>query len=112
MRSQPPCKTWAEKLALRLEDLLPADRSALAAHLQTCPACTAAWEDYHLLDSRLRALLLPALKPVPRLSFPYLEAEEEDEDGEEIIKLGGRFVFPGRNIFPAALIARLILAAL
>src|SRR5215470_4918807 len=97
MRSQPPCKTWAEKLALRQEDLSLADRAALAAHLQTCPACTAAWEDYHFLDSRLRALAHPTLKPVPRLSFPNLGEEEENEDTEEIIKLGGRFVFPGRH---------------
>ena len=69
MRSQPPCMAWAEKLALRQEDLAPADRAALAAHIQTCPACAAAQADYHLLDSGLRALPLPALKPLPRLSF-------------------------------------------
>src|SRR5712692_9307414 len=111
MRSQPPCKTWTEKLALRQEDLLPSDRAALAAHLQTCPACAAAQADYHSLDSRLRALPLPALKPLPRLSFQNL-LDKWDEDTVEIVKAGGRFVFTVRNSLPAALVVRLILAAL
>src|SRR5260370_2192001 len=92
MRSQPPCMAWAEKLALRQEDLAPADRAALAAHIQTCPVCAAAQADYHFLDSRLRALPLPALKPLPRLSF--------EDPGQDKIT------------FPTALVARLILAAL
>src|SRR5260370_37724230 len=112
MRSQPPCMAWAEKLALRQEDLAPADRAALAAHIQTCPACEAARADYHFLDARLRALPLPALKPLPRLSFQDLGQEEGDEDTEEIVKAGGRLVFALRNSHPAALIVRLILAAL
>src|SRR6266851_114416 len=64
----PPCVAWAEKLALRQEDLSPADQATLDAHVQTCPACQAAQTDYHFLDARLRALPPSALKPLPRLS--------------------------------------------
>src|SRR5260370_4318627 len=64
----PPCIAWAEKLALRQEDLSPADQATLDAHVQTCPACQAAQTDYHFLDARLRALPPSALKPLPRLS--------------------------------------------
>src|SRR5690349_3895957 len=104
MRGQPPCKTWAEKLALRREDLSPADREALAAHIQTCPACAAAQADYSFLDSRLRALPLPALKPLPRLAFQNLLNNAEED--------AGRFISPVRNALPATLVVRLILVAL
>src|SRR5260370_32819568 len=103
MRSQPPCKTWAEKLALRQEELSPAERAALDAHLRTCPACAAAQADYHFLDSRLRALPLPALKPLPRLSFQYPGLEEGEEDTEETMKADGRRVIAVRNTPPLAL---------
>src|SRR5260370_5912142 len=112
MRSQPPCMAWAEKLALRQEDLAPADRAALAAHIQTCPACAAAQADYHFLDSRLRALPLPALKPLPRLSFEDPGQDDGEEDTAEMMKAGGHFVFSVRKALPVALVARLILAAL
>src|SRR5260370_35524686 len=111
MKNQPPCVTWAEKLALRREDLALADREAFDAHVQTCPACEAAQADYHFLDSRLRALPPPALKPLPRLSLQNLRQDEGERDTTKTIKAGGCFVFPVRNSLPAALIARLILAA-
>src|SRR5690348_14469658 len=112
MGSQPPCETWAEKLALRQEDLSLADRTALAAHLQTCRACSAALEDYRFLDTRLRALPPPVLKPVPRLAFPMGGEEKENENIREQIKITGRLLFPGWNALPVTLIARLILVAL
>ena len=65
MRNQPPCVTWAEKLALRREDLSLADREAVDAHVQTCPACEAAQADYHFLDSRLRARVREAAEAKP-----------------------------------------------
>ena len=67
MRSHPPCVAWAEKLALRSEDLSQADRDALASHVSTCEACAATQEDYHYLDARLRALPPPSMQPLPRL---------------------------------------------
>ncbi|HEY7357555.1 MAG TPA: zf-HC2 domain-containing protein, partial [Ktedonobacterales bacterium] len=70
MSNRPPCVAWAEKLALRYEDLSPADQADLDAHIATCSACQAAQADYHFLDARLRALPPPAIKPFPRLSFP------------------------------------------
>src|SRR6266849_2638869 len=77
----PPCIAWAEKLALRQEDLSPADQATLDAHVQTCPACQAAQTDYHFLDARLRALPPSALKPLPRLSpsFSSRDAGERRE---------------------------------
>jgi len=102
---------WAEKLALRQEELSPADREALAAHVQTCPACAAARQDYHFLDTGLRALPLPALKPLPRLSFENLGQDKGEEDTAEMMKAGGHFVFSVRKAFPTALVARLVLPA-
>src|SRR5581483_8456056 len=64
-----PCVAWAEKLALRYEDLTPADQADLEAHLATCAVCRAAQADYHFLDARLRALPPPGIKPFPRLSL-------------------------------------------
>src|SRR5215831_8158802 len=77
----PPCVAWAEKLALRREDLSPADQAALDAHIQTCLACQAAQADYHFLDARLRALPPSALKPLPRLSpaFAWRSAGSNNE---------------------------------
>jgi WD40 repeat protein len=70
MRNAPPCVAWAEKLALRYEDLSPTDQADLDAHLTTCSVCQAAQSDYHFLDARLRALPPPGIKPFPRLSLP------------------------------------------
>ncbi|MGH2480945.1 MAG: anti-sigma factor family protein, partial [Ktedonobacteraceae bacterium] len=89
MRNQPPCIAWAEKLALRREDLSPADRAALDAHLQTCSACEAAQEDYHFLDSRLRALPLSTLKPFPRLSAQTFARDTAAIDAPEKVSANG-----------------------
>lgn len=64
-----PCLAWSEKLALRDEDLSPADRAALATHVLQCGACAAVQADYQFLDAQLRMLPSPALviKPLPRL---------------------------------------------
>jgi len=71
MSNPPPCVAWAEKLALRQEDLSPADRVALDAHVKTCPSCQAVQADYHFLDARLQALPTSAMKPLPRLSTSF-----------------------------------------
>jgi len=81
MGNQPPCTVWAEKLALRHEDLSPADRAALEAHVRTCPACEATQADYRFLDARLVALPLPSMQPLPRL-FPRLTLKDEGENEE------------------------------
>jgi WD40 repeat protein len=75
MSNHPPCAAWAEKLALRREDLSLSDREALDAHLAHCTVCQQALEDYHFLDAMLRALPPPSVKPLPRLSL-LLETRE------------------------------------
>src|SRR6266702_4570591 len=94
MSSNPPhCVAWAEKLALRQEDLSPADQATLAAHVHTCLACQAAQADYHFLDARLRALPPPALKPLPRLSPAF--AWRNDAANNEVD--AGRRLEPARR---------------
>lgn len=70
---RPPCLDWREKLALRHEDLSPADQQALDAHVRTCDTCTKALADYHFFEARLDALPPPAIKPLPRLSPHFFE---------------------------------------
>src|SRR5437660_1521635 len=128
MSNRPPCIAWAEKLALRREDLSPADCAALEAHIQTCPACEAAQADYDLLDAQLRALPLLALKPLPRLSHQIFTLDEEADtlnriptnsrlparraDTLQRIPTYRRFVFTLQRALPAAVVACLILALL
>ena len=73
MKTRPPCLEWRERLALRHEDLSPADQQALDAHVQTCQACATALTDYHFFEARLDALPPPAIKPLPRLSPHFFE---------------------------------------
>src|SRR6266849_7928489 len=122
----PPCIAWAEKLALRQEDLSPADQATLDAHVQTCPACQAAQTDYHFLDARLRALPPSALKPLPRLSPAFVgrnagASNEVDVGGrleparrssrtrQQAVRRGPFSSFL-KEILPGALVACLVLA--
>src|SRR5215469_11210941 len=84
MSNPPPCVAWAEKLALRQEDLSPADRAALDAHVKTCPSCQAAQADYHFLDARLKALPSSAMKPLPRLSTSFSLRDKGEGDGVDV----------------------------
>ncbi len=76
MNNELPCGEWADKLALRQQDLSPAEQTALDAHLRVCSACRTAQAEYHFLDARLRALPPPIMKPLPRL------VRRQDEQGE------------------------------
>jgi WD40 repeat protein len=78
MSSHPPCTAWAEKLALRREDLSLSEREALDTHLAHCATCQQAQADYHFLDAVLRALPPPSVKPLPRLSL-LLEMQDETD---------------------------------
>ena len=126
MSNQPPCTSWAEKLALRHEDLSPADRAALDAHVKDCPACEATQADYRFLDARLRALPLSTMQPLPRLS-PWLTYKDEKEAEEEKVvglvqstprysntrqpaKRKGHFAASIRKSLPVAFVAALVLA--
>ncbi len=57
---------WAEKLAARKpEDLSPAERAALNAHVTSCTNCSVIRRDYDLLTRRIRVLRTPAVKLSP-----------------------------------------------
>ena len=124
MQHQPPCLAWAEKIALRYEDLSPADQAALDAHVKTCRACQAAQDDYHLLDARLHALPPPVIKPFPRLFLPGAPVEEtqaavRSAPAPHRFSSNGRLVLPTgafppllKKAFASVLIACLILTLL
>ncbi len=76
---RPPCLDWREKLALRHEDLTPADQQALDAHVRTCDTCASALADYHFFEARLDALPPPAIKPLPRLSPHFFERTAREQ---------------------------------
>jgi len=78
MNDLSPCVDWAEKLALKPEDLAPTERAALNAHLATCAACGAVFADYRLLIARMRARPVPAVHPLPHL-LPELFYLQEDQ---------------------------------
>ncbi|HEY3992458.1 MAG TPA: hypothetical protein VGM01_06205 [Ktedonobacteraceae bacterium] len=83
---RPPCLDWREKLALRHEDLSPADQQALDAHVRTCEACSSALADYHFFEARLDTLPPPAIRPLPRLSPHFFEhtTREQTEQAEAL----------------------------
>ena len=96
MSNHPPCTAWAEKLVLRYEDLSPADRVALDAHVKTCPVCEAAQADYHFLDARLQALPLSSMKPLPRLS-PRDQGKSKEADAGRLKEPVRRFSSTGQQ---------------
>jgi hypothetical protein len=66
MTSTNVCERWAEKLAARKpEDLPPAERVALNAHVASCPHCSAIRQEYDLLTRRIRVLRTPAVRLSP-----------------------------------------------
>ncbi len=73
---EPACGEWAEKLALRQQDLSPTDWAALEAHLRICSACRTVQAEYRFLEARLRALPPPTMKPFPRLRWQWDEQDE------------------------------------
>ena len=76
MKNKPPCIEWADKIGLRCEDLSPQEHTSLNEHLQTCEFCRDARRDYDFLTARVRALPPPIVKPLPRLSLPLYEMDE------------------------------------
>src|SRR5438045_7898356 len=81
MRNQSPCAAWADKLALKPEDLTSAERAALDAHLSTCPSCAAVSADYQLLIARLRARPKLTVGALPRFSSEFLSHQEDTKEG-------------------------------
>ena len=75
-----PCAHWAKFLDAHPEDLAPADRAALDAHIAACPACAAARAGNQDMDARIRRLP----DPVPLPGFPTrLLALWEEEDRQK-----------------------------
>ncbi len=66
-----PCHIWATRLAAaHPDDLTPTERAGLAAHLASCPACSALAARYAQMDARL--LHSPAPDPLPALPAKLL----------------------------------------
>lgn len=72
-----PCALWAERLAMRKEDLLPEDLVSLTEHLDSCPACQQTAADYSELNTLLDDLPIPDL---PEGLPPRLLAHWKQED--------------------------------
>jgi WD40 repeat protein len=111
MPNRPPCVAWGEKLALRYEDLSPADQADLDAHIKTCAVCQAAQADYHFLDARLRALPPSVIKSFPRLPFT-LPVTEEGATADEPARPTRQFSDARQQATPARPISTLIKKAL
>jgi hypothetical protein len=71
-----PCAEWALTLAAPEEDLPAPERAALERHVASCPACSAARDDYRRMDAQIRAL--PAPRPLAGLP-PALLTEWQRE---------------------------------
>lgn len=120
---RPPCLEWRERLALRHEDLSPADQQALDAHVATCETCAAALADYHFFEARLDALPPPAIKPLPRLSPHFFEQTEKPSvqqarsgarrlTREQPAPRQSKITFVGRLLSVAAVVCLLLVASL
>ncbi len=83
MTSTKVCNTWAEKLAARHpDDLSPAERAELDAHVASCPNCGAARQEYDLLTSHIRAL--PAVTPLAQAPSEFLRLNAQLERSEPV----------------------------
>ncbi|HEX6123226.1 MAG TPA: hypothetical protein VFY89_08695 [Ktedonobacterales bacterium] len=91
-----PCAAWAEPLAKgHPNDLTPAARAALDAHVATCAACAAARAAYAAMDARLRAL--PAVPPLVALPAGLRPLEGEKAAPPMRQPAGQVIAFPGRT---------------
>jgi hypothetical protein len=67
-----PCTDWIQKLTARHpDDLTPADRKALNAHLVSCRACNEVYTAYNRLEKGFRGLAID--QPIPRFSNQPLQ---------------------------------------
>lgn len=70
-----PCREWADKLAANYhDDLSPAERAALNAHIATCKACTTVRDEYRAMDASI--LSLPVVAPLPVQALQPARLEE------------------------------------
>lgn len=94
-----PCATWAEKLALlHPDDLLPAERAALEAHVTSCPACSSVRTRYTELAGLLRDLPVDDVPEEPPLRLVGLwEEEEKRQQARNPLLISARRARPKRN---------------
>lgn len=89
-----PCTDWAEKLALKSEDLTPSERVALTAHLRTCSACITVAADYQFLVAHMCARPRPTVRRqsllLPELLYPQEDGKKENIPADSGI--GSRYV--------------------
>jgi RNA polymerase sigma-70 factor (ECF subfamily) len=55
----PPCKKWVQKLSVRIDDLSSAEQIELEEHLQSCLACSQAYNDWKQMVDLLHTLPAP-----------------------------------------------------
>jgi anti-sigma factor RsiW len=73
-----PCHIWATRLAAaHPDDLTPADRAGLEAHLASCPTCAVLAARYAQMDARI--LHSPAPDPLPALPAKLLALWAEED---------------------------------
>lgn len=83
-QNEAPCAAWAEKLALlHPDDLSPADRAALEAHVDSCPVCSSVSAQYAEIAALVRDL--PA-SDVPEEVPPRLVGLWEEEDKRQQVR--------------------------
>lgn len=75
----------------------PEEEERLTAHLETCPACRAAWEDYRSIDALTASM---AVEPPEALARGVMEAVRRPPKKR-------RFLFGGGTLAAAAVIALL-----
>lgn len=83
MKSAAPqsCNSWATRLAAaHPDDLTPAERVGLEAHLASCPACSALAARYAQMDARI--LQSPAPEPLPELPAKLLALWAREEQSQ------------------------------
>jgi hypothetical protein len=72
-----PCSQWAEKLTtLHPDDLSPTQQQALHEHMQTCIACSTAYNNYQMLRERL--LALPPVEALSRAKIQEILTKQQD----------------------------------
>lgn len=72
---------WMEKLTTPLTELPPAERTAVVAHLQTCPDCSRYVAGFNRLGSIFQALPAPDFPagPSPRLQQLWQKEVQQEE---------------------------------
>jgi len=81
-----PCADWSQRLAARhRNDLSFTERVALNEHLVFCQACTEVYAAYNTIESRIRSL--PAVEPLPTVSYRVLLLQKDTAAPEKFIEL-------------------------